>query len=138
MPRAVSRAAVVAVSICSQSRRVAQALRRVFFFFSSRRRHTRWTGDWSSDVCSSDLVVLELRLADNDPNSTVIGEPELQDDTNLLISGEAHLSYHDMVRPTIAQLNIKIGRASCRERGEISGVAVSLKKKREKVEASGG
>src|SRR6266487_7030560 len=24
------------------------------FFFSSRRRHTRWTGDWSSDVCSSD------------------------------------------------------------------------------------
>src|SRR6266487_5533791 len=27
----------------------------LFFFFSSRRRHTRWTGDWSSDVCSSDL-----------------------------------------------------------------------------------
>src|SRR5438876_11206470 len=25
------------------------------FFCSSRRRHTRWTGDWSSDVCSSDL-----------------------------------------------------------------------------------
>src|SRR6266568_8136377 len=25
------------------------------FFFSSRRRHTRWNGDWSSDVCSSDL-----------------------------------------------------------------------------------
>src|SRR5438876_1638995 len=28
----------------------------LFFFFSSRRRHTRWTGDWSSDVCSSDLA----------------------------------------------------------------------------------
>src|SRR5689334_23662265 len=27
-----------------------------FFFFSSRRRHTRWNCDWSSDVCSSDLV----------------------------------------------------------------------------------
>src|SRR5690625_7046671 len=27
----------------------------VFFFFSSRRRHTRWPRDWSSDVCSSDL-----------------------------------------------------------------------------------
>src|SRR3989344_1709809 len=27
----------------------------VVFFFSSRRRHTRLTGDWSSDVCSSDL-----------------------------------------------------------------------------------
>src|SRR5207253_5894242 len=28
---------------------------RVDFFFSSRRRHTRWPRDWSSDVCSSDL-----------------------------------------------------------------------------------
>src|SRR5439155_9213276 len=26
------------------------------FFFSSRRRHTRWPRDWSSDVCSSDLA----------------------------------------------------------------------------------
>src|SRR5205085_7618878 len=29
-----------------------------FFFFSSRRRHTRFDCDWSSDVCSSDLVEL--------------------------------------------------------------------------------
>src|SRR5256885_3974960 len=29
-----------------------------FFFFSSRRRHTRLQGDWSSDVCSSDLFDL--------------------------------------------------------------------------------
>src|SRR5437762_13171531 len=28
----------------------------MFFFFSSRRRHTRYIGDWSSDVCSSDLL----------------------------------------------------------------------------------
>src|SRR6266481_8695975 len=28
----------------------------LFFFFSSRRRHTRWNCDWSSDVCSSDLT----------------------------------------------------------------------------------
>src|SRR5260370_3970113 len=28
----------------------------VFFFFSSRRRHTRFKCDWSSDVCSSDLI----------------------------------------------------------------------------------
>src|SRR5690625_4345943 len=27
----------------------------IVFFFSSRRRHTRWPRDWSSDVCSSDL-----------------------------------------------------------------------------------
>src|SRR5580693_7198934 len=31
-------------------------LNRCCFFFSSRRRHTRWNCDWSSDVCSSDLV----------------------------------------------------------------------------------
>src|SRR5439155_10722134 len=31
------------------------------FFFSSRRRHTRWPRDWSSDVCSSDLVARGLR-----------------------------------------------------------------------------
>src|SRR5205814_4341195 len=29
-----------------------------FFFFSSRRRHTRCLSDWSSDVCSSDLLTL--------------------------------------------------------------------------------
>src|SRR5256885_8977969 len=33
-----------------------------FFFFSSRRRHTRLQGDWSSDVCSSDLP--ECRAAE--------------------------------------------------------------------------
>src|SRR5438309_5906875 len=32
----------------------------VFFFFSSRRRHTRWNCDWSSDVCSSDLVIVAM------------------------------------------------------------------------------
>src|SRR5438105_14032145 len=31
-----------------------------FFFFSSRRRHTRSTRDWSSDVCSSDLIIKEI------------------------------------------------------------------------------
>src|SRR5690606_40839677 len=31
---------------------------RVFFFFSSRRRHTRFSRDWSSDVCSSDLMAV--------------------------------------------------------------------------------
>src|SRR5690625_5844360 len=32
------------------------------FFFSSRRRHTRWPRDWSSDVCSSDLGVVESSI----------------------------------------------------------------------------
>src|SRR5438093_712571 len=33
----------------------------LFFFFSSRRRHTRLVSDWSSDVCSSDLARSHLR-----------------------------------------------------------------------------
>src|SRR5256885_10881132 len=39
-----------AVSVVSMVRHTC-----LFFFFSSRRRHTRLQGDWSSDVCSSDL-----------------------------------------------------------------------------------
>src|SRR5690606_40911875 len=35
------------------------------FFFSSRRRHTRFSRDWSSDVCSSDLY--EVMLTAEDP-----------------------------------------------------------------------
>src|SRR6266446_3528635 len=44
----------------------------LFVFFSSRRRHTRLQGDWSSDVCSSDLgikfrhLAAEYRAASND------------------------------------------------------------------------
>src|SRR5437764_3204159 len=33
------------------------------FFFSSRRRNTRYIGDWSSDVCSSDLSMKNFRFA---------------------------------------------------------------------------
>src|SRR2546429_5431412 len=42
-----------------------------FFFFSSRRRHTRCSRDWSSDVCSSDLTYAADALFDllNDPTS---------------------------------------------------------------------
>src|SRR6266850_6308219 len=35
-----------------------------FFFFSSRRRHTRLQGDWSSDVCSSDLLPIVTEAVD--------------------------------------------------------------------------
>src|SRR5256885_11090161 len=36
----------------------------VLFFFSSRRRHTRLQGDWSSDVCSSDLHPMVLSICE--------------------------------------------------------------------------
>src|SRR5688500_19545501 len=38
--------------MCERNTRMSSAM---LFFFSSRRRHTRLQGDWSSDVCSSDL-----------------------------------------------------------------------------------
>src|SRR5258706_2154621 len=41
---------------------ISSSRMRVFFFFSSRRRHTRLVSDWSSDVCSSDLVDAKLGL----------------------------------------------------------------------------
>src|SRR6267154_5503351 len=50
----------------------------MFLFFSSRRRHTRWTGDWSSDVCSSDLgapgwIVENCEVRLNSGGGIVIG-----------------------------------------------------------------
>src|SRR2546426_8892577 len=81
-----------------------------FFFFSSRRRHTRLQGDWSSDVCSSDLPSNPpyLRSASRDGRNP-----------NPLFDRTWYL----------AQYPDEIGRASCRERVQISVVAVSLKKK---------
>src|SRR3989449_8308656 len=38
-----------------------------FFFFSSRRRHTRCSRDWSSDVCSSDLIGTDVVGGPYDP-----------------------------------------------------------------------
>src|SRR2546426_790543 len=51
------------------------------FFFSSRRRHTRLQGDWSSDVCSSDLELLEptveeLVTMSMRPSEKVLAAPE--------------------------------------------------------------
>src|SRR5207237_4568262 len=42
---------------------LAQVYLYCFFFFSSRRRHTRFKCDWSSDVCSSDLTGARLLTA---------------------------------------------------------------------------
>src|SRR5256885_12326402 len=47
----------------------------VMFFFSSRRRHTRLQGDWSSDVCSSDLKLRGVLRAESfdDKNGSHFG-----------------------------------------------------------------
>src|SRR5437762_14309229 len=68
------------------------------FFFSSRRRHTRYIGDWSSDVCSSDLdQVGALRSARHRPDQR----------------SDYGISAPVKRRDTPAW---EIGRASCRER----------------------
>src|SRR2546430_10836791 len=56
----------------------------VLFFFSSRRRHTRFDCDWSSDVCSSDLGVLTIAVTDPQDLRTL-------DELELLIGREFRL-----------------------------------------------
>src|SRR5690348_685043 len=48
------------------------------FFFSSRRWHTRWTGDWSSDVCSSDLGALHVLWSDLGEIRTIAVHPKVR------------------------------------------------------------
>src|SRR5690606_39560994 len=79
------------------------------FFFSSRRRHTRFSRDWSSDVCSSDLNSLGPWALDCGPRTPV---------TMNCACGKRSPS---MERNGMPPPPPKIGRASCRERGEMSG-----------------
>src|SRR5688572_31493443 len=86
----------------------------VFFFFSSRRRHTRFDCDWSSDVCSSDLVQLAVSVEVSDLIYGVDAPVNLEAP---VVAGPAHL----VVRPggnhrILGMLGLQIGRASCRER----------------------
>src|SRR5437870_12287579 len=73
-----------------------------YFFFSSRRRHTRWPRDWSSDVCSSDL--LEIRRAREALRRLACDHPDRSD---AALRGRAHGIE-------------EIGRASCRESVEMT------------------
>src|SRR5438445_1546616 len=89
----------------------------IFFFFSSRRRHTRYWRDWSSDVCSSDLVTV-FRL-DRDPldGEACDQQPLRRDDGGrpgaLVPVGRPAADGGD----ALGERRRQIGRASCRERG---------------------
>src|SRR5256885_11264688 len=89
------------------------------FFFSSRRRHTRLQGDWSSDVCSSDLpALLEWAEARNDamPEGwSLSAEPRR--DGSLELELRARDSADVPVNGLKPRAQLKIGRASCRGRG---------------------
>src|SRR5256885_17051561 len=91
------------------------------FFFSSRRRHTRLQGDWSSDVCSSDLG----RIQDGS-------------DSGRGASGGAVAAYYDLSKRTMLYAVAEIGRASCRERGVDLGGRRIIKKKKRSAESSYG
>src|SRR5207245_8747919 len=98
--------------------------------FSSRRRHTRCYRDWSSDVCSSDLIVLEQGEpvgGGDDLAGGIGGGPDPGDD------GEVFAAIGDLVpirqrargeerglREGAAEQE-QIGRASCRERVKRGG-----------------
>src|SRR5256885_8045028 len=62
----------------------------VVFFFSSRRRHTRLQGDWSSDVCSSDLVA-EL-VVDHDQALGIVGQGQFPGHADAAMHLDAFLS----------------------------------------------
>src|ERR1017187_8968844 len=69
----------------------------VSFFFSSRRRHTRYIGDWSSDVCSSDLEVRRCS-----PKRFLTDEPNAVDD----IVDEAALALKTLCQHEPLQLTV--------------------------------
>src|SRR3712207_6990482 len=85
------------------------------FFFSSRRRHTRYWRDWSSDVCSSDLSarpqVSSLRPLPRIAETTAV-------DGTTYRRRSSHPSSAPAMFYLLGQLDSQhqIGRASCRER----------------------
>src|SRR5690606_40915326 len=95
------------------------------FFFSSRRRHTRFSRDWSSDVCSSDLGALADR-------AWQAADAEVGPAPRQLLLPRAGKQWTWPARPSAIEPGrrdqcrpagrpaAEIGRAAWRERGEVS------------------
>src|SRR5687768_18188736 len=91
------------------------------FFFSSRRRHTRCSRDWSSDVCSSDLPGTQLTMR----TFHIGGAAQVNETSHLEAISDGIVQYRDM--PTITD------RKSTRlnsSHGYISYAVFCLKKKK--------
>src|SRR5205085_8158435 len=106
------------------------------FFFSSRRRHTRFDCDWSSDVCSSDLWRLsslpslifsatEDLITANEAAEALLGHAVTVLARKKLADGSAETPLSALIR----RAREEIGRASCRERVERSGDGVTDERK---------
>src|SRR5207248_8055374 len=91
-----------------------------FFFFSSRRRHTRSYGDWSSDVCSSDLPPTSASPFRLRPARIVAIRAGRSLKGEALVGGGLDPA---RVGRGYARVDLEIGRASCRERGGGAGRA---------------
>src|SRR5947207_6798288 len=86
-----------------------------FFFFSSRRRHTRSLCDWSSDVCSSDLLFeVFVFLAWSVALIYMLVGPAYR--LSLMGAFTAPLVLILQGLALLAPIDVQIGRASCRER----------------------
>src|SRR3712207_7452789 len=100
------------------------------FFFSSRRRHTRYWRDWSSDVCSSDLAHgRPPAVRGRDRRATGLGPAERRRHQGGERATPRTGASGPWTRGRRGGGRAEIGRASCRERVEISVVAVSSKKR---------
>src|SRR5688500_19124234 len=89
-------------------------MRTIPCFISRRRRHTRLQGDWSSDVCSSDLV-LDVKEIVLDLFAVLVGNRRVP----LIDLSPTRNPRFDQVAVRIERdllLELQIGRASCRER----------------------
>src|SRR5207237_7139228 len=103
-----------------------------YVFFSSRRRHTRFKCDWSSDVCSSDL--LDRRKTVEACARIHLRNPQSRQERQR--AAHAETAYGNLFLGSLLQVlngsanvllgRIEIGRASCRERGYIARVAVAF------------
>src|SRR5438093_6349862 len=104
-----------------------------FFFFSSRRRHTRLVSDWSSDVCSSDLNGF---YGSDGRDETVVDAPFAWHPAvplSRLRIGFVAQEFEGTLADLTGSPRVQIGRASCRERVEISVVDGDIKEKLDRV-----
>src|SRR3546814_18743788 len=123
----------------------------MFFFFKQKTAYEMRISDWSSDVCSSDLLAQRIKEADFIVPDAVKARPGGKAGCGDVQNAPAQLQEASSARPCCAQPQLRhlvaapvmvldrpvldqIGRASCRERVcpyvSVSVVAVSLKKKK--------